>query len=73
MKCIEPEALLKEYCWLPYLGKKCKLCIQELEHVLYVVDMLPRFYKILSGEKEKKFYRSFQQAKRLRFTGISSR
>ena len=20
-KCVEPEALLKERCWLPYLGK----------------------------------------------------
>ena len=48
----EPEALLKEYCWLPYL-EKCKLCLHDLEYVLYKADMLPRFYKILSGEKEK--------------------
>ena len=41
-KCVEPEALLKVRCWLPYL-EKCKLCLQDLEHVLYAVVMLPRF------------------------------
>ena len=35
------------------LEKQCKLCIQDLEFVIYAADMLPRFYKILSGEKEK--------------------
>ena len=46
-KCVELEALLKVRCWFPYL-EKCKLCLQDLEHVLYVVDMLPRFYQIIS-------------------------
>ena len=46
-KCVEPEALLKERCWLPYL-EKCKLCLQYLEYVLYAADMLPRFYQIIS-------------------------
>ena len=38
----------------------CKLCIQDLEYVLIgsrhaaEVLLLPRFYKILSGEKGKK-------------------
>ena len=49
------------------------LCIQDLEYVLYAADMLPRFYQIISWKKEKKLYTSFQQATRLRFTGISSR
>ena len=65
---------MKECCWLPYL-EMCKLCIQDLGHVLYVVVMLPRFYKILSGEKEKKkkLYTRFKQTIRLRFTGFSNR
>ena len=62
---------MKECCWLPYL-ELCKLCIQDLGHVLYAAVMLPKFYKIISLEK-KIFYRSFQQVIRLRFTGISSR
>ena len=41
-KCVEPEALLKERCWFPYL-EKCKLCLQDLEHVLHAAVMLPRF------------------------------
>ena len=27
---------MKECCWLPYL-EMCKLCIQDLGHVLYAV------------------------------------
>ena len=50
--CIELEALLKECCWLPYL-EKCKLCLQDLEYVLVVADMLSRFYQIISWKKEK--------------------
>ena len=68
----EPEALLKDHCWLPYL-EKCKLCIQDLKDVLIAADMLLRFYQIISWKKEKKIYRSFQQAIRLHFIGISSR
>ena len=45
---------MKECCWLPYL-EMCKLCIQDLRHVLYAVVMLPKFYKITSLEK-KNFY-----------------
>ena len=41
-KCVEPEALLEVRCWLPYL-EMCKLCLQDLEHVLYAAVMLPRF------------------------------
>ena len=41
-KYVESEALLKEHCWLPYL-EKCKLCLQDLEYVVYVAVMLPRF------------------------------
>ena len=52
---MELEALLKECCWLPYL-KYCKLCIQDLGHVLYAAVMLPKFYKIISLEKKKKLY-----------------
>ena len=63
---------MKECCWLPYL-EMCKLCIQDLGHVLYAAVMQPRFYKILSGEKEKKNYTRFKQAIQLRFTGFSSR
>ena len=52
---------MKECCWLPYL-EMCKLCIQDLGLILYVAVMLPRFYKILSGEKEKKkFIRVFSK------------
>ena len=46
-KWVEPKALLKECCWLPYL-EKCKLCLQDLEDILITADMLPRFYKIIS-------------------------
>ena len=62
---------MKQCCWLPYL-EMCKLCIQDLGHVLYAAVMLPKFYKITSLEK-KNFYTSFQKAIRLRFTGFSSR
>ena len=62
---------MKECCLLPYL-EMCKLCIQDLGHVLYVAIMLPKFYKITSLEN-KKFYTRFKQAIRLRFTGFSSR
>ena len=55
-KCVEHEALLKVYCWFPYLGM-CKLCIQDLEYVLYAADMLPRFYQIISWKKEKILYK----------------
>ena len=44
---------MKERCLLPYL-EKCKLCLQNLEHILYAAVMLPRFYQIISWEKEKK-------------------
>ena len=50
--------LFERVCWLPYF-EKCKSCLHDLEHVLYVVIMLPRFYKITSLER-KKFYTSFQ-------------
>ena len=63
--------LFERVCWLPYF-EKCKLCLQDLEHVLYAAVMLSRFYKITSLER-KNFYTSFQQATRLRFTGFSSR
>ena len=63
--------LFERVCWLPYF-EKCKLYIQVLGYVLYAVVMLPKFYKITSLEK-KKFYTGFQQAIRLRFTGLSSR
>ena len=46
---------MKECCWLPYL-KSCKLCIQDLGHVLYAAIMLPKFYNIISLEKKKKLY-----------------
>ena len=62
---------MKECCWLPYL-EMCKLCIQDLGHVLYAVVMLPKFYKITSLEK-KNFYTGFQQATRLRFIRFFSR
>ena len=42
---------MKECCWLPYL-EMCKLCIQDLGHVLYAAVMLPKFYKITSLEKK---------------------
>ena len=62
---------MKECRWLPYL-EMCKLCIQDLGHVLYAAVMLPKFYKITSLEK-KNFYTSFQKEIRLRFTRFSSR
>ena len=63
---------MKECYWLPYL-EMCKLCIQDLGHVLYAVVMLPKFYKITSLEKKKKIYTRFKQAIRLHLTGFSSR
>ena len=51
---------------------KCKLYLQVLGYVLYAVVMMPKFYKIISLEKKKNFYTSFQQATRLSFTGFSS-
>ena len=63
--------LFERVCWLPYF-EKCKLCLKDLEHVLYANVMLPKFYKITSLEKKKKFI-GFQQATRLRFTRFSSR
>ena len=63
---------MKECCWLPYL-EMCKLCIQDLGHVLYAAVMLPKFYKITSLGKKIFFYTRFKQAIRLRFTGFSSR
>ena len=59
-KCVEPEALLKEHCWLPYL-EKCKLCLQELEYVLYATVMLPRFKANHKLEKGKNFIRDFSK------------
>ena len=56
--------LFERVCWLPYF-EKCKLYIQVLGFVL-------KFYNITSLEK-KKIYTGFQQATRLRFTGLSSR
>ena len=52
---MELEALLKECCWFPYL-KYCKLCIQDLRHVLYAAVMMPKFYKIIRLEKKKNLY-----------------
>ena len=63
--------LFERVCWLPYF-ENCKLYIQVLGYVLYAAVMLPKFYKITSLEK-KIFYTGFQQAKRLHFTGFSSR
>ena len=62
--------LFERVCRLPYF-EKCKLCLQDLEHALYAVVMLSKFYKITSLEKKQKFT-GFQQATRLRFTGFSS-
>ena len=62
--------LFERVCWLPYF-EKCKVCLQDLEHVLYADVMMPRFYKITSLDR-KIFYMSFQQATRLHFTGFSS-
>ena len=45
--------LFERVCWLPYF-EKCKLCLQDLEHVLYAAVMLPKFYKITSLEKKRK-------------------
>ena len=63
--------LFERVCWLPYC-EKCKLCLQDLEHVLYAAVMLPKFYKITSLENNF-FYTGFQQARRLHFTGFSNR
>ena len=51
----ELEAVLKGYCWFPYL-EKCKLCIHEFEYVLISTDMLSRFLKNHKLEKEKILY-----------------
>ena len=45
--------LFERVCWLPYF-EKCKLCLQDLEYVLYAAVMLPKFYKITSLEKKRK-------------------
>ena len=42
--------VFERVCWLPYF-EKFKLCLQDLEHVLYAVVMQPKFYKITSLEK----------------------
>ena len=36
-----------------HILEKFKLCIQELEYVLYAADILPRFHQIISWKKEK--------------------
>ena len=41
--------LFERVCRLPYC-EKCKLCLQDLEHVLYAAITLPKFYKITSLE-----------------------
>ena len=41
--------------------KKCKLYIQVLGYVLYAAVMLPKFYKITSLERKKKFIRVFNK------------
>ena len=51
--------LFERVCWLPYF-EKCKLCLQDLEHVLYAAVMLPKFYKITSLEN-KFFLRVFSK------------
>ena len=43
--------LFERVCWLPYF-EKCKLCLPDLEHVLYAAVMLSKFYKITSLEKK---------------------
>ena len=43
--------LFERVCWLPYF-EKCKLCLQDLEHVLYAAVMLLKIYKITSLEKK---------------------
>ena len=53
--------LFERVCWLSYFDK-CKLYIQVLGYVLYVVVMLPKFYKKIISLKKKKFYTGFQQA-----------
>ena len=62
---------MKECCWFPYL-KSCKLCIEDLGHVLYAAVMLSKFYKIVSLGNKKNYTR-LKQAIRLLFTGFSSR
>ena len=51
--------LFERVCWLPYF-EKCKLCLRDLEYVLYTTVMLPKFYKITSLEK-KNFIRVFSK------------
>ena len=46
--------LFERVCWLPYF-EKCKPYIQVLGYVLYAAVMPPKFYKITSLEKKKKF------------------
>ena len=46
--------------WFPYF-EKCKLCLQDLEHVLYATVMLSKFYKITSLEKKIFFIRVFSK------------
>ena len=52
--------LFERVCWLPYF-EKCKLCLQDLEHVIYAAVMLPKFYKIASSEKKIFFIRVFSK------------
>ena len=52
--------LFERVCWLSYF-EKYKLCLQDLEHVLYATVMLLKFYKITSLEKKKKIYRFFSK------------
>ena len=54
--------LFERVCWLPYF-EKCKLCLQDLEHVLYAAVMLPKFYKITSLEKKRKNLYGFSASK----------
>ena len=52
--------LFERVCWLPYF-EKCKLYIQVLGFVMYIAVMLPKFYKITSLERKKKFIRVFSK------------
>ena len=51
---------MKERCWLPYL-EECKLCIQDLGHVLYAAVMLSRFLTNHKLEKGKNFIRDLSK------------
>ena len=46
---------MKECCWLPYL-EMCKLCIQDLGHVLYATVMLSKFINHKFGKEKKILY-----------------